>query len=293
MAKPILVTGAGGLLGDALVRLLADRGDAVHALVHRTRPDFPASVTVHHVDLARAPLDLPRVEPECIFHLAQSPHYTSFPQGANDVFMVNTWATQALLDFAASRNCSRFVLASSGGVYAPSPSPVCEDGQLASAWTQNHYVATKLAAETLAQAYRDKLAVSILRVFFCYGSRQRDTMLIPRLINSVRDGKPIHLQGPSGLSLNPVHVDDAAEAFAATRSAVGHQTVNVAGPQAIDLRTLGGVIGECVGRVPSFEERPGPSPHLIADISKMQAELAPPRLGIAEGLAEVIQNTPQ
>ena len=65
-------------------------------------------------------------------------------------------------------------------------------------------------------------------------SRKR-SMLIPRLVDSVREGKPILLQGQSGIEINLIHASDAAFATQAALSLVGCHRINVAGPNVLSL----------------------------------------------------------
>src|SRR5207248_610348 len=77
------------------------------------------------------------------------------------------------------------------------------------------YVATKLAAEVLADAHRALFTVIVLRPFFIYGRAQDRCMLLPRLVDSIRCGRAITLAGRDGMRFNPVHVEDAARAVVA------------------------------------------------------------------------------
>src|SRR5579859_6786275 len=70
----VLVTGAAGTLGTALVAGLASRGHDVRALVHRRSADFPPAVRVLRGDV-RNPADLARAftGAETVIHAATSP----------------------------------------------------------------------------------------------------------------------------------------------------------------------------------------------------------------------------
>src|SRR5262245_37137361 len=111
----ILVTGASGLLGRATLDWFGPRR-RVCALTrsppHRPLPPC-AAVVVH--DLQR-PDDPPVPEaPETIIHLAQSPRFRDFPDGAVEVFDVNAGSVQRLLDWGVRSGVRRFIYASTGG----------------------------------------------------------------------------------------------------------------------------------------------------------------------------------
>lgn len=117
MTTSILVTGANGLLGRAMLSRLG-HSRRVYALV-REAPEHPLpgniTMIVHDLRNSEAP-PLPEI-PETILHMAQSPLYRDFPEGALDVFEINVGSTQRLLDWASRHGVKRFIYASSGGVY--------------------------------------------------------------------------------------------------------------------------------------------------------------------------------
>jgi len=283
----LLVTGASGLLGARFVALAASQGHEVCA-VGRSAPEPPQpNVRPIAMDLA-CPLDRSALPPQidAVLHLAQSRRFREFPDGAGDVFAVNVARTAELLDYAHGAGATHFVLASTGGVYAPSAEPLTEDSALAA--KPGFYPASKLAAELLAHPYAGLMTVAILRFFFIYGAGQGSDMLMPRLVASVRDGRPIQLQGDDGLSLNPVHVDDAAAAVLAATEMEESATVNVAGPSTVTLREIAGLIGAELGVEPRFELDEGSAPSLVADTARMRRVLAEPRTDLQAAIGELL-----
>jgi nucleoside-diphosphate-sugar epimerase len=287
--RRILVTGASGLVGSAFIKamprdvelfLLGRRSSGIHG---------PNVHAVEH-DLCAPALPALPTGIDTIVHLAQERDYRAFPEKASPVFAINTASTLQLLDWGRSAHVQRFVLASTGGLYAPSPTPVTEKSLVAiSEESLAFYFRTKQSAELIAKGFQKLMTIAILRFFFVYGSGQAPTMLLPRLIASVREGRPIHLVGKDGLAFNPIHASDAGAAVVAATSLEDHLLANVAGPETVTLRALGQQIGEIVGRQVQFE---GPvdtaSPAMVADIDLMRRKLRAPSVGIAEGLAETI-----
>jgi nucleoside-diphosphate-sugar epimerase len=110
-------------------------------------------------------------------------------------------------------------------------------------------------------------------------------MLIPRLVQAVSDGKPISLQGPEGIRLNPIHVSDAADAVQRALDLQGSHTINIGGPEVLSLRQIGDLIGEAVGKVPRFEvQSVDQSRHLVGAIDKMTRLLGQPQIDFATGI---------
>lgn len=297
MATDILITGAGGFVGQRLARLLAERGRDVVALVQR-QPEGAVAARLQHPrirvevmdlerpDFARLPNDI-----EGVVALAQCAHFRDFPRRAGEIFAVNVAAHAALLEWARAIDVRRFVYASSGGVYGPlAPVPVAESHALSIDVPLGFYPGTKLCAEVLSQNYRHFFDTAvILRPFFIYGPGQRPDMLIPRLIESVRSGQAIKLQGRDGLRLNPIYVDDAVEGFAAALEANGHHVLNLGGPDVVTLRAIGELIGGLVGKALKFETTEGVPSDFVGDTTLARGILGAPRVGFPEGIAHTLQ----
>jgi UDP-glucose 4-epimerase len=287
-----VVTGAGGLIGGRMLPELVAEGWEVHALSHTRPAGIDASGVVWHaVDLA-AGLDeatLPS-QVDAVVYLAQSEHFREFPQHARDVFEVNTGGVLRLLDYARRGGASRFVLGSSGGVYGSGDHRFSEELDLTAREDLGYYLGTKFCSEILVQTYAAVFDVMILRFFFVYGAGQRGSMLVPRLVDSVRRGVPIHLDGPDGLRLNPIHVSDAARAVVRSLVLSGSERINIGGPAVLTLREIGDAIGRLVEREPVYEVESGArARNLVGDIDKMSRLLGKPEVHFDEGIRELIE----
>ena len=109
-----------------------------------------------------------------------------------------------------------------------------------------------------------------------------------RLIASVREGRPIQLQGLDGLKMNPVFVSDAAAAFEAALVLQGFHVLNVAGPEVVSLRALCEVIGRQLGLAPSFEHMQGEPSDYVASTAAAERALGKPLVGVDEGLRRTL-----
>lgn len=261
----IAISGAGGFLGKRLTQHLSAAGHEVIAIVRRDPPTEDQSYfSAHGISVLRIDLStldsrrLPR-DVDAIYSIAQSSHFRNFPEQAEDIFSVNVTANMKLLQWAMENKVRKFVFASSGGIYGGRPGgkwnesdPLSVDSPL------GFYLGTKLCAEVILQNCRQFFeTMVILRPFFIYGPGQRKDMLIARMVESVKHGQPIFLQGKDGLRLNPVFVDDAVIAFARALDLEGWHVINVAGPDAVTLREIGEKIGAQLGKKPVFEIKEG------------------------------------
>jgi nucleoside-diphosphate-sugar epimerase len=293
----ILVTGAAGFTGRRLVPLLARAGHRVLAVVHRD-PAMEARASFDHPSISVRRLDLAGKEVatldkgfDAVIALAQSQSFRDFPDRAEDIFAVNVAGHLQLLDWARRSGVRRFIYASSGGIYGPGARiDVAESDLLAVDSPLGFYLGSKLCAEVIFQNYRHYFeTAAILRPFFIYGEGQRPDMLIARLIGAVREGRPIQLQGPDGLKINPIYVDDAAAAFAAALNVTGCKVINVAGPETATLRDIGERIGRLLRRAPVFEQVPGTPSDYVANIDVARSLLGAPRFSLDTGLARATQ----
>lgn len=281
----VLVTGATGFLGRHVAELLS----AEHTVYSAARrADAVTAGQVVDVDLAGGDLRALPASIDAVIHLAQSENYRAFPERADDIFAVNTASTVALLDYARRAGAKKFILASTGGVYGFGEHPFTERDPVAAPRELGFYAASKYAAELFAQSYASVLDVIVLRFFFIYGTGQKTSMLMPRLVQSVRSGEEVTLAGDSGLRINPIFVTDAARAVERSLHVSGSHVVNVAGPQQIDLRSLVEAIGEATGHTPLFRVDDTPARSLIGDIERMSTLLAAPAVGCREGLTKLV-----
>lgn len=262
----ILVTGATGFVGSRLVPALAAEHDVI-ALVRRRPPSALGSATLLEADLNDPGLDaaLP-AGVDVIVHLAQA--YLAFPEHADEIFAVNAASTQRLADWGRRSGVRRFLLASSGSVYAPAPRPLREDDRprpLA------FHPATKLIAEQLLGFYDEVMDVVRLRLFAPYGPGQVDRM-IPRLIATIAEGRPVRLSRGGQPRLNPIHVDDLVAVIGQAVAGAGAPVVNIGGPRPVSVAEIAEIIGSTLGRQPIFEAHDiDPPGDLVADTALMHA----------------------
>ena len=287
----LLVTGATGLIGSHLLNALGTR-HLVHALDRSGAPTDRTGIHWVAADLTdRRFVEALPSGVEGVVHLAQSRRFRNFPEGARDVFGVNVESTAALLDWAVRTGVRRFVLASSGGIYGHGRDPFTEEQPVGSAARLSYYFASKHSAELLSESYADNLTIVILRFFFVYGPGQRPDMFIPRLIQSVAEGRPITLGGVDGLSTNPVHVSDAVSAVCHALDLDQSHRINVGGPAVLSLRQIGDEIGAALGRTPRYAVVSTAEPrNLIADIGKMKRLLSAPSIPFGDGCKDVIRS---
>jgi UDP-glucose 4-epimerase len=292
--NPVLVSGATGLIGRELCRQL-DAASIPFVAIVRPGADTGAllgALDVVELDLGTrldvAKLKLPSIS--AVVHLAQAGNYASFPQGAGEVTAVTIGATVQLAELACALGASRFVFASSGGVYGSGPTRFSEGAELRPGGELGFYLTTKATAEQLLKSFSTHLNVVCLRYFFVFGPHQRKQMLMRRLIESVREGEVIKVPGTRGPELNPIFVTDAARATLRSLHSESSGAINVAGDEVVDLHTVCELIGEVVGRVPTIQSLGGEPRSLVADLAHMHKHLGRPEVSLREGIQQCVND---
>lgn len=287
MPKTILVTGAAGLLGSQLCRLLAEMQNRVIAIV---KPGSPTAkienVTYLEKDLSGS-FSLSEIDKlDAIFHLAQAGGHTDFIRSASNISAISVSALCRLAEFACETGAKKLIFTSSGGVYGGGPDAFDEKASVKDE-ALSFYLESKKAAENLLNHFTKHLDINILRPFFIYGPGQRPEMLISRMKKAILEKKEIFLSGGQGPLLNPIYVTDAAKAAAACIQGNLPKVINIAGNEIVSLRKICEILGEKLRIVPIFTEKADPVLNFIGDNHLMRCHLHSPETALEDGLKSI------
>lgn len=287
IVQKVLVTGANGLLGRHILLSFKDLFE-VHAIVHRIPENQLDGVTYYIKDFNQdwKTEDLPK-DLSVIFHLAQSDLFREFPLNALDVFNVNVTSTMKLLDYAYEIGVKKFVFTSTGGIYDSSFGAVNENSPINTFGQLGNYFATKLCSEILTHNYTRFFDVTLLRLFFMYGKGQKRSMLLPRLVDNVKHGRPIKLTANGGIVINPIHVSDVVNILRNLLNSQGSFTYNVAGPEHLNLEQISNIIGDRLGIKPIFERVENIGENCIANIDFLESQVWKPKVKLEEKIEEL------
>jgi nucleoside-diphosphate-sugar epimerase len=211
----VLVTGASGFLGRAVVHELLDQGHAVRTL-QRT-----PSRTAGAVDVLGSVTDAGVVARavdgvDAVVHLAAKVSLAGDPA---DFERVNVGGTRTLLDAAEAAGVRRVVHVSSPSVAHHGDSIVGDDaGPADPALARGDYARTKASAELLALG-RDgsTLHVVAVRPHLVWGPG--DTQLVARVVERARAGR-LPVLGHGAALIDSTYVDNAAGAIVAALDVV-------------------------------------------------------------------------
>jgi len=283
----VLVTGATGFVGQAVVRQLTAEGHSVVGFARAWRP-CPCELRAGDI-LDQVALEAAVDGVDAVCHLAALTLVRqSFAEPVRN-FRVNVTGTLNLLDAMnaeaqRSGRKLRLVFASTGAVYgAPETQPITETQQPA---PSNPYGASKFAAEVAIgyQAALGGIGAVTLRTFNVAGAvdgkGDLDTSrIIPKtLLVAAGQADCLSVNGDGSAVREYIHVRDLARAYAVALDAAdlsGHRVYNVGSGVGASVREVIEAAEQITGR--SVPVRWGPStnepPELRADISRIRAEL--------------------
>ncbi len=289
--EKLLIIGGTGLIGYHLTEELKKEKNK-YKLYITTRDiiKYDNSINYIYLDLCKD-FDTKKLPQKIdgVIYLAQSRLFREFPEKALNIFKVNVYALEKILDYSIKTGIKKFIYASSGGVYGNLEKHFSEDMPIHVGNNLGFYLGTKLCGEILTDNYSSLLDIVTLRFFFVYGPFQNKNMLIPRLVDNIINSKPIILQGTKGIKINPIYVTDAVNAIEKCFLLKGSHKINIAGPDILSLSQIAKIIGNKVKKSPKFVLRNERANDIIGDIKKMSSILYKPEIAFEAGIEKYLQ----
>jgi 2-alkyl-3-oxoalkanoate reductase len=209
----VLVTGAAGFLGRAIVRRLAEAGHAVVALVHANDADVSAAgVERRSGDITN--LDaMTQAVAGCDAVVHSAARVAPFGR-IDDYYDANVRGTDNLLAACEIAGVHKLVFTSCAGVVLDRGDlDGVDETQRMPARAPTSYLATKAMAERhVLAASSAELATVALRPHLLWGPGEN--RLLPRLAALAKAGK-LRLFGDAGKKIDSCYVDNAADAHLA------------------------------------------------------------------------------
>lgn len=281
--KTILVTGATGFIGKALVNSLKEIG--FNVLVF----DFLAG-DISEVNLVKK---YENETIEYIFHLAAKTFVPDSWDNPMSFYKTSVVGTNNILELCRKKNASlTFVSAYLYG--EPDKLPISEMDKIKS---NNPYAHSKYLAEELCKFYSEFLGVkvTIARPFNIYGKNQKENFLIPYIIKQVLNNEVIQVK-----DLNPkrdyIYLDDLVDGLVKTmKSSKNFSIYNFGSGISLSVKEIIDIIQKVANTgkeiISEKQERKNEILNVIADITKAKTELGwIPKYSFEEGISKILYN---
>lgn len=231
----VVVTGAAGFVGGAVLREYVARGYEVVGITRRAAKPSTGGEWVC-AELGRGMPVLPETSVDSVIvHAAARMRGVSL----DDFWQDNVEATRQVLDWSAHHCARHVVFVSSGGVYPYATGHFHEEDEREQ--PIGNYGYSKLIGEDLCRAYAAQtgLSVSILRLFFPFGGTQH-TGLVPMIADAVQRGRALSINRDGAPRMNPVFIDDVVSAISVVVDAClpGVRVFNVCGDEVMSFEEL-------------------------------------------------------
>jgi dihydroflavonol-4-reductase len=273
---PVLITGASGFLGAALVRAFRDAGYDVRALVRATSPrreiEGLGAELVEGDILDRVSIAAAAAGAGALVHAAAD--YRLWAPRPEEIVRTNVEGTRIVMEEALKAGVPRIVHTSSVATIAPGPDghPADETRPLAVADAIGAYKKSKVIAERLVETMiaRDRLPAVIVNPSTPIGPRDVKPTPTGRIIVEAAMGR---MPGYVDTGLNLAHVDDVAAGHLAAlrRGRVGQRYI--LGGENVPLSQMLADIAALVGRRPPRLRLPRLAVYPLAVVAEAAARI--------------------
>lgn len=288
--RRVLVTGATGFIGRAVIPRLLAEGAQVLALT--TRPqrvkelwDIETADIIREADRLLTST-ISRFEPDSLLHLA----WSRLPDYSADACLSNVEASMRVIRLALIGGVSRFVGAGSCWEYGDLQGLLSEDMTIAprSLFAQSKSCIQEMMARAAAESGAE---ARWARIFYAYGPGQRETSLIPTAVKAWLAGSPPDLRD-TARAIDLILVDDVAAGLATLTLREGPSGVfNLGSGSAVRVADI---VEHVRGQVQAARPAVAPGPTTSggaawADIGRMRQSFGwEPHVSLTDGIRLVI-----
>lgn len=239
----ILLTGAGGFVGQKAAELLLKKGYEVLG-IDNLNDYYDVSLKKYRLNLLKPyknfvfrKIDIENYNSlkklfktykfKAVINLAARAGVRYSMENPFVYFSTNVQGNLNLLELCKEFKVKKFVLASTSSLYAGQKMPFKET--LAVNTPISPYAASKKAAETMCYTYHYlyRIDVTILRYFTVYGPAGRPDMSIFRFIKWIDEGNPVIVYGDGTQKRDFTYIDDIARGTVKALKKIGFEIINL------------------------------------------------------------------
>lgn len=304
--KSVLITGAAGNIGSALVKALLDRGTysvvGVDDLSTGSRAKLPDSGPNFRFIKANVN-DWKDISPvfsvqkfDYVFHFAAVVGVLRTLSNPLSVLR-DIDGIKNVLSLAKNTAAERVFFSSSSEVYGE-PVSVPQNEESTPLNSRLPYAIVKNLGEAYFRSYNDEhgLSYTIFRFFNTYGPNQSEDFVVPRFLKAAMAGEPISVYGDGLQSRTFLYIDDNVETMVRCMENASYvnDVLNIGSDVEMSVVDLAKLIIDEVGstsriiHLPPLKE--GDMRRRQPDIDKMKGVLNRPLLPVREGVRRLINH---
>jgi nucleoside-diphosphate-sugar epimerase len=291
----VIITGAGGFIGSAVVKAVAESGRHVIAVV-RFQGKYPKLSSVEYLegDLIQDSIwkDLKASQPTALLHLAAIIPNSFVGDSAQSAAEQNRCMDDKAIAFCEEIG-ARLIYASGASVYGLSYSGIRRENDKCD--PIGPYLVEKYRTEKKIMNSSEIKNPCCLRINAPYGPNQRARTVICIFVENALRNQILYYYGSGARTQDFTYVDDIGNAFLLALNSNAQGVFNISGGQPISMRNLSllvtKLIPNCTSEVKASDKKdPQESFRANYDISLANNRLFwNPKIGLKEGITNYIK----
>jgi nucleoside-diphosphate-sugar epimerase len=242
----VLITGAGGFIGAALVRALAQSETVIASDLDGNAGDAADFCACDITDARQVDELFDRDRFDTIIHCGAISGPMVMADRPLDVWRINVMGTAHLLEAVRRQGIGRFVLCSSCSVYGAMNGATIDEETPPD--PGSFYGASKLSAEQAMIGYVREHGVNAvaLRLAWVYGPGRRTPTTLEDLVRATLDGRSIEIAASPAEMTHYVYIEDVVTGLiAASRSsALPRLVYNISAGRGVSMAQLAATLQE-------------------------------------------------